>query len=478
MQISQSRGILDAGKRVHLLGIGGAGMSGLALLLNKLGLRVSGCDMAHTCYVEKVKSEGIPVAIGHDPLHVANPQDLVIYSSAVDPENPEILAAKKAGIPIFRRAEILSVLFNERLGIGVAGTHGKTTTSSMISLILERAALRPTVAIGGELSDMGCNAKLGIGNHMVAELDESDGSFELFHPNISVVTNVDWDHVDHYPDLDSVIAGFTRFLSQRKEEGLTVVCGEDPGVRKILERGVIPPVETYGWGASWTWGAHNYVPIPGGGASYSLLQQGEKVMDVKLSVSGKHNVMNSLAGFAVASYLGIDIKTVQEALSSFQGAKRRMQLVGRINGINIYDDYAHHPREVQVTLDAMRNIFPDKKLIVLFQPHRYTRTAVMYKDFANALKLADEVLVAPIYCADEHPIDGISSNLIVSTLKNSGFTKVNLIDDMEDAPVILEDLAEKNNVILTVGAGDVYEAGLRLYEKLSYHRNDALAYRV
>lgn len=476
MQISQRSGILDAGKRVHLLGIGGAGMSGLALLLNKLGLRVSGCDMARTCYIEKVEREGITVITGHDPKHVEDPpQDLVIFSSAIDPENPEILAAKKAGIPVFKRADILSLLFNERFGVGVAGTHGKTTTSSMISLILEKASLRPTVAIGGELSDMGCNAKLGVGDHMVAELDESDGSFELFHPNVAVVTNIDWDHVDHYPDLESVMAGFTRFLSTRKKEGLTVVCGEDPGIRKILNEAILPPVETYGWGSSWTWGAKDFAPIPGGGARYTLLHHGKEQGKVTLSVSGKHNVMNSLASLAVASHLSIDLNVASKALASFRGAKRRMQLIGKVKDISIYDDYAHHPRELQVTLEALRNVFPEKKLVVLFQPHRFTRTAAMYKEFAQALRGADDVLLAPVYGADEKPIDGISSNLIANVLQESGFSSVSLVGNLTEAPSILEKHVERGDLVLTVGAGDVFKAGIGFYQKLKSRKTDALA---
>lgn len=476
MQISQRSGILDAGKRVHLLGIGGAGMSGLALLLNKLGLRVSGCDMARTCYIDRVERDGITVTMGHAPDHIENPhQDLIIFSSAIDPENPEILAAQKAGIPVFKRADILSILFNERAGIGVAGTHGKTTTSSMISLILEKASLRPTVAIGGELCDIGCNAKLGMGDHMVAELDESDGSFELFHPNITVVTNVDWDHVDHYPDLGSVVAGFTRFLTKREKGGLAIVCGEDPGIRKILEGPIPQPVETYGWGSAWTWGATDFVPVPGGGARYTLLHHGKEQGSVSLSVSGKHNVMNSLASLAVASHLSIDQDTANKALASFRGAKRRMQLIGKVKDISIYDDYAHHPRELQVTLEALRNVFPEKKLVVLFQPHRFTRTAVMYKEFAQALLGADDVLLAPVYGADEKPIDGISSSLIANVLQDSGFSSVSLLGNLKEAPSILEKHVEGGDLVLTVGAGDVFTAGIGLYQKLKSRKTDALA---
>lgn len=476
MQISQSSGILDAGKRVHLLGIGGAGMSGLALLLDKLGLRVSGCDMVRTCYVEKVEREGIVVLTGHDPEHIEkSPQDLVIFSSAIDPENPEIRAAHKAGIPVFKRADILSLLFNERLGVGVAGTHGKTTTSSMISLILEKASLRPTVAIGGELCDIGCNAKLGVGDHMVAELDESDGSFELFHPNVAVVTNVDWDHVDHYPDLESVVAGFTRFLSRRKKQGLTVVCGEDPGVRRILKADIVHPVETYGWGSSWTWGADDFVPVPGGGARYTLLHNGKEQRTVTLSVSGKHNVMNSLASIAVASHLSIDLDIACRALASFRGAKRRMQLVGKIKDVLIYDDHAHHPRELQVTLDALRHVFPEKRLVVLFQPHRFSRTAAMYSEFAKSLLGADDVLLAPVYSADEKPIDGISSSLIANALQDSGYASVSLVGNLTEALRSLEEHVQEGDLVLTVGAGDICKVGVDFYRNLKSRKSNALA---
>lgn len=449
------------------MGIGGAGMSGLALLLAELGYEVSGCDMTHTSYVDKVLKEEIAVVIGHGRAHMDDfLPDLLVYSSAIPEDNEEITAAREKRISVAKRGEVLSWLFDSRFGIGVAGTHGKTTTSSMIALILEQAGLHPTLAIGGELCDIGVNAKLGDGPYMVAELDESDGSFEKFHPNIAVVTNADWDHVNHYPTFESVLEAFTRFTFNPKKNGLLVLCAEDAGLGRIMSNGPLPrQVVTYGWGLVWTWGAFNVEHNRGGGVSFSISHEGEHVDDVELSVSGDHNVLNALAACAVAHRLGIPFTMIKKTLKDFKGAKRRLQHLGNVNGVDVYDDYGHHPREIAATLSALGRMFPEKRLLVAFQPHRYTRTLALYKDFAAVLSTADSVLLLPIYQADEEPMDGVSSALIDDIIRKAKGVESILCPSFENAAAELDKRSAPGDIVLTIGAGDVAIVGEMFLEK-------------
>ena len=449
------------------MGIGGAGMSGLALLLAELGYEVSGCDMSHTSYVDKVLKEEIAVVLGHGKAHMDKfLPELLVYSSAIPEENEEIAAAKERGIAVAKRGEVLSRIFDSRFGIGVAGTHGKTTTSSMIALILEQAGLHPTLAIGGELCDIGVNAKLGDGPYMVAELDESDGSFEKFHPNIAVVTNADWDHVNHYPTFESVLEAFTRFTSNPKDGGLLVLCGEDAGLGKILAAGSLPrEAVTYGWGMGWTWGAFNVKHNHGGGVSFSIAHKGVHIDDMELSVSGDHNILNALAACAVAHTLGIPFTMIKKTLKEFKGAKRRLQHLGQINGVEVYDDYGHHPREIAATLSAIDRMFPEKRLLVAFQPHRFTRTLALYRDFAAVLSSADSVVLLPVYQADEEPIEGVSSALIDALLNENGNSKSIMCGSLEEAAYELEKQCLPGDIVLTIGAGDISNVGEMFIEK-------------
>jgi UDP-N-acetylmuramate--alanine ligase len=449
------------------MGIGGAGMSGLALLLAELGYEVSGCDMSHTSYVDKVLKEEIAVVLGHGKAHMDKfLPELLVYSSAIPEENEEIAAAKERGIAVAKRGEVLSWIFDSRFGIGVAGTHGKTTTSSMIALILEQAGLHPTLAIGGELCDIGVNAKLGDGPYMVAELDESDGSFEKFHPNIAVVTNADWDHVNHYPTFESVLEAFTRFTSNPKDGGLLVLCGEDAGLGKIMAAGSLPrEAVTYGWGMGWTWGAFDVKHNHGGGVSFSIAHKGVHIDDMELSVSGDHNILNALAACAVAHTLGIPFTMIKKTLKEFKGAKRRLQHLGQINGVEVYDDYGHHPREIAATLSAIDRMFPEKRLLVAFQPHRFTRTLALYRDFAAVLSSADSVVLLPVYQADEEPIEGVSSALIDALLNENGNSKSIMCGSLEEAAYELEKQCLPGDIVLTIGAGDISNVGEMFIEK-------------
>ena len=448
------------------MGIGGAGMSGLALLLAELGYEVSGCDMNHTSFVDKVLKEDIAVVLGHGKGHMEKfLPELLVYSSAIPEDNEEIAAARKLGVAVAKRGEVLSWIFDSRFGIGVAGTHGKTTTSSMIALILEQANLHPTLAIGGELCDIGVNAKLGDSPYMVAELDESDGSFEKFHPNIALVTNVDWDHVNYYPTINNVLEAFTRFIHNVKQGGLLVLCGEDWGLGKIRDSGPLPSeVTTYGWGFGWTWGAYDVKHNLGGGASFSVAYKGEPLDCLELSVSGDHNILNALGAVAVAHAVGIPFSMIKRTLKEFRGAKRRLQHLGQTKGVEVYDDYGHHPREIAATLTAVGEIFPERRLLVAFQPHRFTRTKALYKEFAAVLAAADRVFLLPVYEADEDPIEGVHSGLI-NDLLNRQMDKSVLCNSFDDAVQGIEGYFLPGDILLTIGAGDISAVGELFLEK-------------
>jgi len=472
----------DRIRNVHLLGIGGSGMSGLAALLSELGFEVSGCDMAHSYYMEKLIARRVDCVLGHDPAHLDryNP-DLLVYSSAIPDHNEELVEARKRGISTARRAEVLSALFNERFGVGIAGTHGKTTTSSMTALILDRAGLKPTVAIGGELCDIGANARLGAGLPMVAELDESDGSFEMFRTNVAIVTNVDWDHVDHYKTQQEVEQAFMRFLQKRKKESSVVICGEDPGAGQLISLNAQGEGEgsfvTYGWGEGWDWGAYDVTHVPGGGVTFTVLHHGKEKGSISLKVSGEHNVLNALAACAASSCMNVPFEVASDALKGFKGAKRRLQYMGSVGEVDIYDDYGHHPREVAATLDAIRSIFPGRRIVTLFQPHRYTRTAALFGEFAEALARADRLFLVPIYGADERPIPGVSSDLIARRMMENGARQVTLCEDLTEAVERIGSEIRREDLVLTLGAGNVNGACEFLMSRLEQQEpvKDAMA---
>jgi UDP-N-acetylmuramate--alanine ligase len=456
-------------ERVHLMGIGGAGMSGLALLLRQMGMTITGCDVSHTYYINKISPNGIEFVLGHDKSHLDRfTPDALVFSSAIPLETEELTEAARRGIRIFKRAEVLSWLFNMRKGIGVAGTHGKTTTASMIGLILENAGLDPTVAIGGELCDIGGNAKLGQGAHMVAELDESDGSFELFRSHVAIVTNADWDHVDYYPNFNSVLEAYERFLGNREPEGTAIVCGEDRGLSALLQNRINGKHLTYGWGGRWDWGAQDVRHNRGGGVTYTLSRGGTPALEISLQISGEHNVLNSLAACAAAAAIGVPLEAASQALRTFKGAKRRLQHMGSVPSldVDIFDDYGHHPREIAATLGTLRKMFPERRLMTVFQPHRFTRTAAMYREFAEVLSLSDGVFLLPVFPADEMPIEGVSSTLIGDILKQKGHKGFDFCSDMEEVLAKISASVIEGDVIATIGAGDVSIVGEKIQRRL------------
>lgn len=455
-------------KNIHLMGIGGAGMSGLAILLDQIGAKVSGCDMFETSYMKELKQRRIHIEMGHEAKHIDQfLPDILVYSSAIPQDHPEILKAWQQGVTVARRAEILSLIFNSRRGVGVAGTHGKTTTSSMISLIAEMAGTNPTVAIGGELADIGTNAKLGTGDYMVAELDESDRSFVYFHPEIAVITNIDWDHRDHYITFKSVTDAFAEFLDHRKNDGLSILCMEDSGINELCrDYCVSNGIVTYGWGTGWDWGATEVTHSEGGGVSYTLNYKGKKIDRMVLAVSGEHNVLNSLAACAASYEIGIAIEDIKIALAGFQGAKRRLQKMGEVGDILVYDDYGHHPSEISATLSTVRKIFPKRRLIAIFQPHRFSRTAALYKEFAEVLSLADRAFILPVYGSDEIPIEGVSSKMIFDAASEGNRSHYQLSGDFDDLVKSVCLTARTGDLILTIGAGSVGTLGIKICDNL------------
>ena len=446
--------------RVHLMGIGGAGMSALAILLKAHGLEVSGCDLKPPHY----DLGSIPCELSHSHEHIERyTPDALILSSAVHRDNPEVTCAVSKGIPIFSRAQALSYLFNKSEGIGIAGAHGKTTTTSMTGLIFLKAGKNPTVYVGANVPDIGSNAVSGSGANFIAELDESDGTFELFNPNIAIITNADWDHVDHYPTREDVIKAFTRFADGRKEGGTLILCAEDEGASHVFEmcsknRGEIL---RYGFGNSWDWGAYDINKTHGGGISCRVSHNGREAGVLTLSVSGEHNVLNALAAISAADLCGIDFETSAEILKGFHGSERRMQVKGTTSsGVLVMDDYAHHPSEICATLEAVRGIYPERRLIVVYQPHRFTRTAMFAGQIAEALSMAGKAFILPVYSAGEKECPHSSAEEVIR-LSNGKITAVSF----DDAVEALKAEVKAGDLLLTMGAGDVYRIGEKFLER-------------
>ena len=447
------------------MGLGGAGISALAKLLASAGHEVTGCDLSPNPYYE---SENIKCELGHSEEHIKkyNP-DVLIYTSAVDQNCPELKFAREKNIEVIPRGLALSKLFNAKSGIGIAGAHGKTTTSSMTGLIFLKANLSPTVYIGANVPDFGnTNAVAGEGEFFIAELDESDGSFEYFTPATTIITNADWDHVDHFHTRDDFINAFTRFADGRKNNSPLIICAEDEGASLVIERcnKNRGKIIRYGFGQKWEWGAAEIEHLDGGGSISKIFHDGQAVGFLKLRVSGEHNILNALASIAAAHENGIDFEKSANILKDFHGSERRMQIKGEVNNILIIDDYAHHPSEMKATLKAIHEIYKDKRVVLIYQPHRFSRTAQFAKDIAEIMcdkNLAAKSYLMPVYSAGEHEISNSSSNEIIKASNN----KIELVN-FNNAVEILKNVTLPNDILLTMGAGDVYKIG---EEFLSYN---------
>ncbi|NLI99317.1 UDP-N-acetylmuramate--L-alanine ligase [bacterium] len=449
---------------IHMIGIGGIGMSGIAYILHNLGFKVAGSDISRSEITEGLGKTGIRVDIGHRKTNLKE-ADVVVISSAVKPTNPEIKAARERGIPIIGRGEMLGELMRMKYSTAVAGTHGKTTTSSMISFMLELGELDPTSIIGGKVLEMGSNAKMGKSQYLVAEADESDRSFLHLFPSIAVVTNIEAEHLDYYKNLDDIKNCFKEFVEKIPFYGLAVLCGDDEGVKSIYPDLKVRKI-SYGLGNE-----NEIRPMwrrSEGWRSRFVMKFDEKLFEFELNLPGEHNVQNAIAAIAVGRELGVSPMVMKEALSRFRGVRRRMEKVDELDGITFIDDYGHHPTEIAATIKALRGVFPQQPLKVLFQPHRYTRTKHLHKLFGPAFTETDEVVLTDIYKASERPIPGVSSELIEQSIKKAA-PKVS-VQVMSDRKKIVEYFSQTLNpgdVFLTLGAGDVWKIGSVIIERMS-----------
>ncbi len=442
-------------RRIHLVGIGGSGMSGIAEVLMNLGYPVTGSDVAATEVTRRLKRLGAKIHRVHRAENVG-PADVVVVSSAVKPDNPEVVEARRRKIPVIPRAEMLAELMRMKQGVAVAGAHGKTTTTAMIAHVLHRAGLDPTVVIGGRVKSLRSGARLGRGEIMVAEADESDGSFLKMKPTIAVVTNIDREHLDHYADLAAIQDAFVQFLSRVPFYGAAVVCLDDPNVRAILPR-VDRRTATYGLSSDADVSAEA-VEVHGFGASFTARHRGERLGPVRLAVPGRHSVYNALATVAVALELDVPFAAAAAALARFPGVDRRFQLKGEAFGARVVDDYGHHPTEIEATLAAAREGF-GARTIVVFQPHRYTRTRALLEEFGRAFFLADHVIVTDVYAAGEAPIPGATGEAVRDALVRHGHPSAVYEPRLEAIPALLRGIVGPGDLVITLGAGSVWKVG-------------------
>ncbi|MBI1859600.1 MAG: UDP-N-acetylmuramate--L-alanine ligase [Deltaproteobacteria bacterium] len=438
-------------RKIHFIGIGGIGMSGIAELLRRHGFLVTGSDKGEGESVRILRKLGIPIAIGHDARNIEG-AELVVISSAVRAENPEVMAAQGRGIPVIPRAEMLAELMRMKYGIAVAGAHGKTTTTSMISWVLVNAGLDPTIIVGGRMDNFGgTNARLGNGEFMVAEADESDGSFNRLSPSIAIVTNLDREHMDYFRSMQNLRKAFVSFLNKVPFYGLSVLCQDDPSLRVMRNR-LNRRVATYGFHPQSDFRVLEYVPSSTGSES-RLVVKGE-VHTLRLRVPGRHNVLNALATLVVAEELGVSLSKALEALAKYEGVRRRFQLKGRRNEISFIDDYAHHPTEIRATLAAARERFPSSKIHVIFQPHRFSRVQDLFEDFARSFGNCDRVIITDIYSAGETPIEGVTGSELAESIERQGGRSQYRSTPQQAMETCLNQCAP-NDVVLTLGAGDL-----------------------
>ncbi|SDB09837.1 UDP-N-acetylmuramate--L-alanine ligase [Desulfonatronum thiosulfatophilum] len=442
-------------KSIHMVGLGGSGMSGIAEVLLNLGYEVSGSDLATGPVLDHLRSLGAITSVGHSRGNLGRAQVLV-KSTAVRDDNPEVQEARERGIPVIPRAEMLAELMRLRTGIAVAGTHGKTTTTSLLATIFMEAGLDPTVIIGGRLRSYGSNALLGQGEYLIAEADESDGSFLCLFPIISVVTNIDADHLDFYPDLATIKSAFVQFMNKIPFYGLNVVCGDDPGVQDVLPQ-VRRPVVTYGFGQD---NDVRGVPLRNHpGNHFQIFWRGQPWGEVNLGHPGRHNVLNALGAVGVAIEAGLPRDAVLRGLKNFGGVGRRFEIKGEGGGVTVVDDYGHHPKEIVATIQTALEYFPGRRLVVLFQPHRFTRTKALFGDFCRAFEGVQQLLLLEIYPASEAPLPGISGISLAQGIRQVSKTPVTFFPDMEKAGAALPKILRPGDVLLTLGAGSVWQVG-------------------
>ena len=438
-------------------------MSGIALVLANMGFEVTGSDAKESDATRKLSEAGIRVSIGHDAANCADAQ-VVVYSSAVHSENPELACARAKEIPVIRRAEMLAELMRMKFSVAISGSHGKTTVTSMVAHLMERAGLDPTSVIGGRVMGADAGARLGQSQYLVAEADESDRSFLALYPTIAVVTNIEREHLDVYHDLADIKREFVRFVNRVPFYGAIVLCMDSPAVRSIRNRAK-RRVVTYGVEASADIRVKD-VQLYGFSSAFTLLYGGKEVGRFNLPVPGMHNVANALAALATGNELGIGFEAMAQAMAVFSGVHRRLEKLGEKNGIVVYDDYGHHPTEVRVTLEALRHAFPDRRILVVFQPHRYTRTRALAEEFGTCFAAADELILTKIYAASEPEIPGVDATLILKAVEAAGRPGVSYVPELADVAGALAGKLRKGDVVLISGAGNICTIGEEILAKL------------
>lgn len=454
---------------LHFIGIGGSGMSGLAELLHKMGYRVSGSDCTESENTVYLRNLGLEVFIGQSLEHIHS-ADVVVYSTAIPADNPEMLAARTLTIPLIHRAELLAELMRPKHGIAIAGAHGKTTTTSMVATILAEAGFDPTVVIGGRLSSLGSNACLGQGDFLVAEADESDGSFLKLRPSLAIVTTLEAEHLDYYLNLENIKITFLDFLNQLPFYGAAVLCLDEEHIRDLLphlKRRYI----SYGLLGQPDLSA-TAIQAQGLSSSFEVQWMGKLIGRLSLGVPGIHNISNALAAIAIALELDIPFSQIKEALAGFRGADRRFQITAQVNSIYLVDDYGHHPTEIKATLAAAKGVLAgdgkseEARLIVIFQPHRYTRTRDFLNQFITCFAQADVLMITDIYTAGEQPIEGIHSSVMAEGVKQSGHRDVQYIKEMGEILSVVMEIVRPGDMVLTLGAGNIWKVNRQLADLL------------
>jgi UDP-N-acetylmuramate--alanine ligase len=442
--------------KMHMIGIGGAGMSGVAEVLQRSGHEVTGSDLKESPYTRRLREAGITVYIGHDPDQIGDAEQVVI-STAIPSTNPELLEARRRSVPVVPRAAALARILEGGRSVAVSGTHGKTTTTSLVATVLAYGGLDPTVLIGGRLNSLGSNAKLGQGEYLVAEADESDGSFLLLSPTISVVTTVDAEHLDFYGDLAAVQRAFAQFINKVPFYGCSIICLDQPHIRSLvpqLRRRCI----TYGLTSQADYTARD-LRLAGLRSHFEVFRSGERLGQFSLNLPGTHNVANALAAIAVGVELDIPISAIAQALEEFSGVHRRFDRRGVRDGITVVDDYGHHPEEIRQTLRAARAVWPEARLVVVFQPHRYTRMHLLQQEFCTAFYDADALVLLDIYAAGETPLPGVTTGLLYEGLIGQGQREVYYLRERAEVVPFLRRYLRANDILLTLGAGDVWQVG-------------------
>jgi UDP-N-acetylmuramate--alanine ligase len=448
---------------IHFVGIGGIGMSGIAELLLNLGYKVSGSDLSSSDLTRRLQSIGGVIYEGHAAKQIKG-ADVVVTSAAIVPDNPEIIAAAQASIPVIPRAEMLAELMRLKYSVAIAGAHGKTSTTSLVAAVLDEGGLDPTVVIGGKLKSIGINALLGEGDFIVAEADESDGSFLKMSPTIAVVTNIDREHLDFYKDLDHIKEVFLSFIDRIPFYGLAILCLDDEPIQDIIPK-IKKRFTTYGVSSQADIQAKN-IESKGLKSRFTVKHLGEHLGEISLNLPGIHNVYNAMASIAVGLELGIDFEVIKSALEIVQGVQRRLEIKGIARDITVVDDYGHHPTEIKFTLQAAKESWPDRRIVVVFQPHRYSRTEALFDDFTRSFYQSDMLVVLPIYAASEKAIKGVDSQSLFEEIRAHGHKDVVFMPSFKTAVSHLKQTLTAGDILLTLGAGDVYKLGETLLKEL------------